>query len=221
MSTAVWVLRQDNNRCIFLGTHPSLHQSLRSPPMSKRLGARRAAPQNGCSQQSHHPSSLHWNLLEVPRNHRFWAKVPTLREGALFPNCDTNARPAAASQEGHSAPRHQSWEGKSTLRLIRLPRTSYEADNLNPTSIERLRRGMKWILLCALATTPPSNPVPRIKFATETDCWNYLRTVDRDRVQCTCRQRDIDEGFIIKPPELTQLPGSVAMTMGTVSEISG
>jgi hypothetical protein len=65
---------------------------------------------------------------------------------------------------------------------------------------------MKWILFCALVTTPPSNPLPRISFAIETDCWNYLRTVDRDRVQCSCRQRDWDEGFIIKPPELDPMP---------------
>ena len=65
---------------------------------------------------------------------------------------------------------------------------------------------MKWILFCALVTTPPSNALPRIKFATETDCWNYLRTVDRDRVQCTCRQRDYDEDFIIQLPGSDPLP---------------
>src|SRR5262245_10410483 len=60
VSTAVWVLRQDDNRCILLGTHPSLHQSFYRSTVSARLAPRRAARENGCGKYTQHPSSLHF-----------------------------------------------------------------------------------------------------------------------------------------------------------------
>jgi hypothetical protein len=58
--------------------------------------------------------------------------------------------------------------------------------------LKRLRRVMHWILYCALLTEP-SATYPRLTFSSEVDCGHYVRTVDRDRFRCTCKQGQLQQ----------------------------
>ena len=86
VSGAEWILREDDNRFVFVRTHRCRHRSLHPPTLSDRLPRPSAAGENG-SRQYTYPSSLHWNLLSLPA-----AKTKRYDRRAVFIMCSVDAK---------------------------------------------------------------------------------------------------------------------------------